>query len=206
LWHHGEHKIHAMSDKENMKPPVVGIVAYQKNAGKTMLLKKLIRLARERRIRVAVIKHAHHSFDIDHAGKDSYEMRSSGAVQVLVASRKRWALMTETPDNEHDPPLSDLTARLDLEDVDLVLVEGLRHEPIPKIEVHRADLRSPFMFPDDETIVAVVSDSPDTIDTTLPRLDSSRPDEILTFIEHRILSRRKHASGDWSRAGSHAKD
>jgi molybdopterin-guanine dinucleotide biosynthesis protein B len=184
-----------MSCVDNLKPPVIGIVAYQKNAGKTLLLKELIRLAREQGLRVAVIKHAHHTFDIDHAGKDSYEMRRSGAVQVLVASRKRWALMTETPENEHDPPLNDLVARLNLEDVDLVLVEGLRHEPIPKIEVHRTALDSPFLFPDDETIVAVASDCPDTIDTTLPCLDTSRPDEILTFIEQRYVLARVPQQG-----------
>ncbi len=194
-----------MSYIDKLKPPVVGIVAYQKNAGKTVLLKELIRLARERGLSVAVIKHAHHSFDIDHAGKDSYEMRSSGAAQVLVASRKRWALMAETPDNEHDPSLNDLLARLDLEDVDLVLVEGLRHEPIPKIEVHRADLRSPFLFPDDETIVAVASDSPVTIDTDLPRLNTSRPDEILAFIEQRYLLERAQFSSDLSCSGAQGK-
>ncbi len=194
-----------MSYIDKLKPPVVGIVAYQKNAGKTVLLKELIRLARERGLRVAVIKHAHHSFDIDHAGKDSYEMRSSGAAQVLVASRKRWALMAETPDNEHDPSLNDLLARLDLEDVDLVLVEGLRHEPIPKIEVHRADLRSPFLFPDDETIVAVASDSPVTIDTDLPRLNTSRPDEILAFIEQRYLLERAQFPSDLSSSEAQGK-
>ncbi len=171
-----------MSYIDNLKRPVIGIVAYQKNAGKTVLLRALIRLARERGLRVAVIKHAHHSFDIDHAGKDSYEMRKSGAAQVLVASRKRWALISETPENDDDPPFNDLLGRLDLDDVDLVLVEGLRHEPIPKIEVHRADLGSPFLFPGDETIVAVASDSPGTIDTSLPRLNTNRPEEILAFI------------------------
>ncbi len=187
-----------MSYIDKLKPPVVGIVAYQKNAGKTVLLKELIRLARERGLRVAVIKHAHHSFDIDHVGKDSYEMRSSGAAQVLVASRKRWALMAETPDNEHDPSLSDLVARLELEDVDLVLVEGLRHEPIPKIEVHRADLCSPFLFPDDDTVVAVACDNPSLIDTTLPCLDSNCPEEILAFIEQRYVSRRSQSLGGLS--------
>ncbi len=200
-----EHIINTMRYTDNPKPPVVGIVAYQKNAGKTVLLKELIRLARERGLRVAVIKHAHHSFDIDHAGKDSYEMRSSGAAQVLVASRKRWALMAETPENEHDPSLNDLVARLDLEDVDLVLVEGLRHEPIPKIEVHRADLRSPFLFPDDETIVAVASDSPDTIDITLPCLDTRCPAEILTFIEQRYVAAQAQSASDSGCSGTHGK-
>lgn len=189
--------IRKMSHTDHAAPPVIGIVAYQKNAGKTELLKQLIRLATARGLRVVVIKHAHHSFDIDHAGKDSYEMRSSGAGQVLVASRKRWALMAETPENERDPALDDLVARLDLDVVDLVLVEGFRHEPIPKIEVHRTGLRSPFLFPDDDTIIAVASDRPVAIDTTLPCLNTGRPDEILTFIEKRYVSSRvSHRGGE----------
>ncbi len=179
-----------MHNLGTLDPPVIGIVAYQKNAGKTTLVKSLVQLARERGLQVAVIKHAHHSFEIDHAGKDSYEMRRSGAVQVLVASRKRWALMAETPDNEDDPSLSELLNRLDMTQVDLVLVEGLRHEPIPKIEVHRASLHGPFLFPEDDTIIAVVSDYPDEIDTSLPCLDSSRPGEVLRFIEQRYISVR----------------
>ncbi len=172
---------------DTSQPPVVGIAAYQKNAGKTRLMAELIRLASEHGLRVAAIKHAHHSFDIDHTGKDSHVMRKNGAHQVLIASRKRWVLMAETPDNELDPPLEALLARLDLATVDLVLVEGLRHAPIPKIEVYRDEQGAPFLHAEDDTVVAIACDRSVSLDTGLPRLDINRPDAVLAFIQEQFM-------------------
>ncbi|MDH3900386.1 MAG: molybdopterin-guanine dinucleotide biosynthesis protein MobB [Gammaproteobacteria bacterium] len=159
--------------------PVLGFAAFS-GTGKTTLLTQLIPLLADRGVQVGVIKHAHHNFDIDKPGKDSYELRKAGARQMLVASRKRWALMTETDDSD-DPQLDDLIGRLDLEKVDLVLVEGFKHVPFTRIELHRPSLGHPLLYPEDNNIIAVATDSP--IDTGgLPRLDLNDVGAIVEFV------------------------
>ncbi len=159
--------------------PVLGFAAFS-GTGKTTLLVKLIPLLRQNGLRVALIKHAHHDFDIDKPGKDSYELRKAGASQVLVASAKRMAYIRES-DRVTDPRLDELLHTLDLRQVDLVLVEGFRHVPFPKIELHRPALEHDLIFPEDSSVIAVAAD--DTIDTNgLPRLDINRPDEVMRFI------------------------
>ena len=159
--------------------PVLGFAAYS-GTGKTSLLVKLIPLLNDRGIRVALIKHAHHDFDIDIPGKDSYELRKAGAGQVLIASDKRQALLTEATVTE-DPRLEDLVTRLDLTNVDLVLVEGFRHAPFPKIELHRPSLDRELIFPKDADVIAVASDA--ALDTgELPLLDLNQPLAIARFI------------------------
>jgi molybdopterin-guanine dinucleotide biosynthesis protein MobB len=159
--------------------PVLGFAAYS-GTGKTTLLVKLIPLLREQGIRVALIKHAHHDFDIDIPGKDSYELRKAGADQVLVASSNRRALIKEMV-IEADPQLQDLINELDLSNVDLVLVEGFRHVAFPKIELHRPCLDKDLIFADDSSVIAVASD--EEIDTgVLPFLDLNQPEEITQFI------------------------
>src|SRR5690606_35869045 len=111
--------------------PVLGFAAYS-GTGKTSLLVRLLPLLNEKGIRVGVIKHAHHTFDIDHEGKDSYELRKAGARQMLVGSDKRWALIAETESNKNR--LADFIGKLDHEFLDLILVEGFKPESIPKIE------------------------------------------------------------------------
>ena len=111
----------------------------------------------EQGLRTGIIKHAHHDFDTDIPGKDSYELRKAGARQVLVASARRWALITETRE-AGDPDLDALIARLDPEAVDLVLVEGFRHVPFPRIELHRQALGNPLLHPYDPAIIAVACD------------------------------------------------
>jgi len=147
---------------------VLGIAGYS-GAGKTTLLEKLIPLLRADGVRVSLVKHAHHSFDIDQPGKDSYRHRKAGAGEVLVASDVRWALMHENAGTEA-PQLQALLARLS--PCDLVLAEGWKRDPIPKIEVHRAANGKPWLYPDDAHILAVASDvAPPDKDKILLALD-----------------------------------
>lgn len=145
-----------------VKPPILGIVASGSNAGKTTLITQLIPALAICNVRVSVIKHAHHLFDIDHPGKDSYSIREAGAVQTLIASGKRWALMTEmsrTPEYIDEANLDDLISHLDVTYADLVLVEGFKQSRIPKIEVYRPSLGLPLLADKDPTIIAVACDA-----------------------------------------------
>jgi len=165
--------------------PVLGFAAYS-GTGKTSLLVKLLPLMKLQGLRIGMIKHAHHYFDIDTPGKDSYELRKAGAQQMLIASHQRWALMTETT-QQQEPTLSDLINKLDLENLDLVLVEGFRHLPFPKIELHRPSTGKDLIFPEDENIIAVASD--ETLKTgKLPLLNINQPEEIAGFINRWLAS------------------
>ena len=159
--------------------PVLGFSAFS-GTGKTTLLKKLIPLLKEEGVRVAVIKHAHHDFDIDKPGKDSYELRKAGADQVLIASDKRRALVTETVP-AREPELAELVALVDASEVDLVLVEGFRHLPFSKIELHRPSQGKPLIFPEDNSIIAIASD--ERVDAgELSQLNINDPGQIVSFI------------------------
>lgn len=133
---------------------LIGLAGWS-GAGKTTLLKKLIPCLTGRGITVSTVKHAHHNFDVDQPGKDSYEHRQAGARQVLVSSARRWALMTELR-GEKEPDLRFLLSRLS--PVDLVIVEGFKRDPHPKLEIHRAANGKPWLHPEDPAIVAVTSD------------------------------------------------
>lgn len=124
-------------------------------AGKTTLLKEVIPVLIARGLSVSTIKHAHHDFDIDQPGKDSWYHRQAGATEVLVSSGKRWALMHELRGSP-EPPLAELLQRLG--PVDLVIVEGFKREAYPKIEVFRAENAKPFLHPDDPSIVGIAAD------------------------------------------------
>ncbi len=141
---------------------VIGLAGWS-GAGKTTLLTRVIPLFREQGLRVSVIKHAHHKFDIDVPGKDSWRHREAGAEEVLVSSASRWALMHELRGAE-EPRLPDLLRKMSR--VDLVVVEGYKSEPHRKIEVHRAANGKPLLFPDDPGIVGIASDV--AIETRLP--------------------------------------
>jgi molybdopterin-guanine dinucleotide biosynthesis adapter protein len=141
---------------------VIGLAGWS-GAGKTTLLTRVIPLLREQGLRVSVIKHAHHHFDVDVPGKDSWRHRQAGAEEVLVSSANRWALMRELR-GAREPLLPELLARLSR--VDLVIVEGYKSEPHRKVEVHRAGNGKPLLFPGDPWVVGVVSDVP--VETTLP--------------------------------------
>ncbi|ARB83227.1 MULTISPECIES: molybdopterin-guanine dinucleotide biosynthesis protein MobB [Yersinia] len=159
-------------------PPLLGIAAYS-GTGKTTLLKHLIPLLQQRQIRVGLIKHTHHNMEIDTPGKDSYELRKAGAHQTLVVSDCRWALMTETPEQ---PPLDlhYLASRLDTSTIDLILVEGFKHEKISKIALYRAAVGKPFADLIDEYVIALASDEP--MDTVIAQLDINQPNQIVEFI------------------------
>ena len=148
-------------------------------SGKTTLIAALIPVLASRGHTVSTVKHAHHGFDIDRPGKDSHLHREAGAHEVLVASGTRWALMHEHRDTA-EPPLSDLLARL--EPVDLVLIEGFKRDPHPKIEVYRAELGKPLLYPEDAHIVAIAS-APLLGDTPLPNLDLNDISAIAGLIE-----------------------
>jgi len=146
-----------------------GIVGY-KNAGKTGLMERLVAEITGRGLTVSTLKHAHHAFDVDQPGKDSYRHRTAGAQQVLLASGQRWALMTELR-GAAEPPLSDLLAKL--APVDLVLVEGYKRDAHPKVEAYRAATGNPLIAPDDPTIRALASDATLTLDRPVFDLDDT---------------------------------
>lgn len=163
--------------------PLLGFCAYGSGAGKTTLLTRLIPLLAARGLRISVIKHAHHTFDIDHPGKDSFRLREAGAVQMLLGSRRRWALMTELRDEARiEPSLAELRMHLDGSLADLILVEGFKHEAIPKIEIHRPAMNTPLLAEQDDNIIAVASDG--AVATGLPVLDLNDAAAIADFIQH----------------------
>lgn len=147
-----------------------GIVGW-KNAGKTGLMERLVTEITGRGISVSTIKHAHHSFDVDHPGKDSHRHRVAGATEVLLASRNRFALMHELR-GEDEPVLSALLEKL--APVDLVLVEGYKRDSHPKVEAHRAETGNPLIAPDDPTVHAVASDTALDLDRPVFDLDDTR--------------------------------
>jgi molybdopterin-guanine dinucleotide biosynthesis adapter protein len=141
---------------------VIGLSGWS-GAGKTTLLSRVIPHLLGLGLRVSVIKHAHHEFDVDVPGKDSWVHRQSGATEVLVSSTRRWALMHELR-GESEPGLPELLAKMS--PVDLVIIEGFKREPHRKIEVHRIANNKPLLFPEDVDIVGIVTDA--MVETTLP--------------------------------------
>ena len=148
---------------------IYGIVGW-KNAGKTGLMERLVREITGRGFTVSTVKHAHHTFDVDQEGKDSWRHRMAGATEVLLASRRRFALMHELRDEE-EPGLADLLARV--APVDLVLIEGYKRDDHPKIEAHRKATGNPLIAPGDPTIRAVASDTPLALDRPVFDLDDT---------------------------------
>lgn len=161
--------------------PVLGFAAYS-GTGKTTLLVKLLPLMRLQGLRVAVIKQTHHDFEIDTPGKDSYELRKAGANQMLLASGHRTALITESDNGSTgEPQLAELINQLDLENIDLVMVEGFKHEPFDKIELHRSVVSEELIFTEDASVIAVATD--ENIDTGgLPLLNINAVEEVAGFI------------------------
>ncbi|HEY0207465.1 molybdopterin-guanine dinucleotide biosynthesis protein MobB [Acerihabitans sp.] len=159
-------------------PALLAVTAFS-GTGKTTLLTQLIPRLSQAGIRVGIIKHTHHKMDVDTPGKDSYELRKAGARQTMVASEARWALMTETPDLAM-PSLSWLAGQMDDKLIDLILVEGFKDEPVPKIALFRKDTGKEWLPLIDRHVIAVASDV--QIDVNLPLLDINQPDEIAAFI------------------------
>lgn len=167
-------------NRESFPLPVLGFAAWS-GAGKTTLLVQLIPWLRARSLRVALIKHAHHDFDIDRPGKDSHRLRQAGAGQVLIASSRRQAWIADN-DDDTEPDLPALLQRLDLRRVDLVLVEGFRHVHFPKIELYRTALGQPLLYPHDDSIVAIACDRPLACAAPIPVLDLNDPAAIGAFV------------------------
>ena len=161
--------------------PLIGFCAYS-GSGKTTLLKRLIPLLKAEGLRLAVLKHAHHSFDPDTPGKDSYELRRAGAERVLVASRHRMALIEERPAALPEPSLPEALGHLQPRDLDLVLVEGFKHERYPKIELHRPSLGCPLIHRRDPDVIAVAADAPVQTARPLPLLELNDPPQIRDFL------------------------
>jgi molybdopterin-guanine dinucleotide biosynthesis protein B len=135
---------------------IIGLAGWS-GSGKTTLLTKVIPRILARGLKVSTIKHAHHSFDIDQPGKDSHAHRMAGATEVVVGSGKRWAIVHELR-GEAEPTLAELLEKAS--PVDLVLVEGYKRGSHPKLEVYRAAVGKPLLYPDDPAIVAIASDEP----------------------------------------------
>lgn len=155
---------------------VFGFAGYS-GSGKTTLIEKLIPRFTGRGLTVSLIKHTHHDFDVDQPGKDSWRHRQAGASEVLLTCDRRWVLMHEL----RGAPEPSLHEQLDiLSPCDLVLVEGFKHTPISKLEVHRPAHGRPPLWPENTSIVAVASDT--RIECPLPVLDLNDPDSIAQFI------------------------
>ncbi|MDJ0739218.1 MAG: molybdopterin-guanine dinucleotide biosynthesis protein B [Gammaproteobacteria bacterium] len=176
--------------------PLVGFAAFS-GTGKTTLLLQLVPMLKQRGLRLAVVKHAHHSFDMDYAGKDSYRLREAGADEMLVAARCRFGLIRECRDAVGEPSLREALGMLDPERLDLVLVEGFKHEPIPKIELHRPALGRPLLFPHDPHIIAIASDNDHLAQAPLhiPRLALNSAEQIADFVLDFIGRRPRAETG-----------
>ena len=146
-------------------------------SGKTTLIEKLIPLFAKRGLRVSLIKHAHHSFDVDQPGKDSYRHRHAGATEVLVTSSRRWVMMHELR-GAKEPSFEEQVKHLT--PCDLLIVEGYKYAPIPKLEVWRAETGEPLLHPNDPHIVAVASDA--KVETRLPLFDLNDHAGVATFV------------------------
>ena len=157
---------------------VIGLAGWS-GAGKTTLLARLIPYFNAEGLRVSVIKHAHHDFDVDIPGKDSWMHRQAGASEVAIVSSRRWAIVHELGD-EPEPALADVLAKLS--PVDLVIVEGFKRHSHPKLEVYRATLGKPLLHPDDDCIVAVATDAP-LPQAQVPVLMLDNFDSVATMFE-----------------------
>jgi len=166
--------------------PVLGFAAWS-GTGKTTLLLRLIPLLKVRGFRIGLIKKSHHDFEIDHKGKDSYELRMAGASPVMLSSSHRRAVITEHTEIRERTLAEELT-HFDTAAVDLVLVEGFKLERFPKIELYRPALGKPLLFPQDDSVIAVASDTDLSLPPALPRLDLNRPEAIAEFILDRFLA------------------
>lgn len=164
--------------KHTLNIPILGFAAYS-GTGKTTLLEALLPKLTEAGLRIGMLKHAHHNFDVDQPGKDSHRLRKAGASQMLISSRNRFALMTETPESESE--FDYLLTRFDEGKLDVVLVEGCKNIAFPKIELHREEVGKPWLYPNDENIIAIASDSGE-LDSELPQMNINDLEAIAQFV------------------------
>ena len=179
---------------KNAHIPILGFAAFS-GTGKTTLLAKLIPILKKSDLRIGLIKHSHHNFEIDKPGKDSYTLREAGASPVMLISSHRRAIITEFNQIE-EPTLDEQLKEFDQSKLDLILIEGFKTEPFPKIELHRPSLKKKLLFPNDSNIIAIATDteikttSQNTAlsTTALPTiLDINNPDNIAQFILDKFL-------------------
>ncbi|WP_041055819.1 bifunctional molybdopterin-guanine dinucleotide biosynthesis adaptor protein MobB/molybdopterin molybdotransferase MoeA [Vibrio owensii] len=168
--------------KHTLNIPILGFAAYS-GTGKTTLLEALLPKLTEAGLRIGMLKHAHHNFDVDQPGKDSHRLRKAGASQMLISSRNRFALMTETPESESE--FDYLLTRFDEGKLDVVLVEGCKNIAFPKIELHREEVGKPWLYPNDENIIAIASDSGE-LDSDLPQMNINDLEAIAQFVIHYV--------------------
>ena len=155
---------------------VFGFAGYS-GSGKTTLIENIIPVLVARGVRVSLVKHAHHAFDVDQPGKDSYRHRKAGATEVMLTSAKRWVLMHEIED-QPEPELPEQLRRMS--PTDIVLVEGFKKQPMPKLEIHRKAHGTPFLYPDDPHIVGIATD--EAIDTQMPQFGLDDYQMIAEFV------------------------
>jgi molybdopterin-guanine dinucleotide biosynthesis protein MobB len=161
--------------------PILGFSAYS-GTGKTTLLRQIIPALKQRGLRVSVIKHAHHDFDLDFPGKDSYELRKSGADQTVISTMTRMAMITEFASPADEPDLQQIIASLDSSRADIVLVEGYKDIHFPKIELHRAALHKPYLYRNDDSVIAIACDAQPPEGIAIPVLDINDIEAIARFI------------------------
>jgi molybdopterin-guanine dinucleotide biosynthesis protein B len=160
--------------------PMLGFAAFS-GTGKTTLLTQTIPILKHYGLRIGLIKHSHHNFQIDQPGKDSFRLRAAGATSVMLVSTHRRAIITEiTP--EREPRLDDQLKLFDQSELDLILVEGFKAEQFPKIELHRPSLNKPLLYPNDPTIIAIASDEALAAPSHLTQLDINQPEMTAAFI------------------------
>jgi molybdopterin-guanine dinucleotide biosynthesis protein B len=170
-------------------PPVLGFAAAS-GTGKTSLLTKLIPMLKAHNLQIGMIKHSHHDFEIDQPGKDSFRLRKAGATPVMLVSRHRRAVITELS-ADTDISLTEQLALFPNAGLDLILIEGFRHESYPKIELCRPSLGKQLLYPEDPSIIAIASDQPLSTPSDLPCLDLNDPQAIAKFILEIFLKRQR---------------
>ena len=170
---------------QHAQVPILGFAAFS-GTGKTTLLTQIIPVLKHHGVRIGLIKHSHHNFQIDQPGKDSFRLREAGASPVMLVSTHRRAIITEIS-LEQEPRLDDQLKLLDQSELDLILVEGFKAEQFPKIELHRPSLNKPLLYPNDPNIIAIASDY--TLETPdyLIQLDINQPEIIAAFILNQFM-------------------
>ncbi len=171
-----------LATMKNAHVPILGFAA-PSGTGKTTLLTQLIPQLNTHNIRVGLIKHSHHNFQIDQPGKDSFRLREAGATPVMLVSSHRRAIITEfaTP---QDPSLDEQLSHFDQSCLDLILVEGFKSEHFPKIELHRPSLSQPLLYTEDSNIIAIATDQSLSLTREIISLDLNNIPQIAQFILH----------------------
>ena len=170
-----------MINTNDSTPPIIGFCAHS-GTGKTTLLKQIIPILKDKGFKLGIVKHAHHNFDTDQPGKDSYELRKAGAKNMLVSSSRRWALINEHFSENEEATLTELVDIITRQSLDIVLVEGFKRETFPKIELHRRGLEHSYAYSRDSHVVALATDENPPSDISIPILDINDPNQIADFI------------------------